>query len=82
MAGTREGGLKAAAKNREKNPNFYQEIGRKGGKNGHTGGFAYDPEKAKIAGHKGGMISSRAKKKPSLKKRRAMYKLGEFLGVN
>lgn len=59
MAGTRAGGLKAAQKNLERNPNFYREIGRKGGSNGHTGGFASNPELAKIAGAKGGRISKR-----------------------
>lgn len=40
MAGTREGGLKTAVKNLRKNPNFYKDIGSRGGKNGTTGGFA------------------------------------------
>lgn len=31
MSGTRTGGLKAAQKNLSSNPNFYAEIGRKGG---------------------------------------------------
>lgn len=31
MAGTREGGLKAAQTNRAHDPNFYREIGRIGG---------------------------------------------------
>lgn len=31
MAGTKIGGLKAAQKNLASNPNFYAEIGRKGG---------------------------------------------------
>lgn len=62
MAGTKAGGLKAAAKNIAKNPRFYEEIGRKGGKNGHTGGFAANPELARIAGAKGGRISRRRKK--------------------
>ena len=38
---------------------FYREIGAKGGRNGHTGGFASNPELAKIAGAKGGRISKR-----------------------
>ena len=59
MAGTREGGLKAAQKNLANNPNFYREIGRKGGSNGHTGGFASNPVLAKIAGAKCGRISKR-----------------------
>ena len=62
MAGTREGGLKAAATNKARHgKDFYVELGRKGGKNGHTGGFAANPELAKEAGRKGGKISRRGK---------------------
>lgn len=64
MSGTREGGLKACITNREKNcADFYERIGRKGGKAGHTGGFASNPELARIAGAKGGRISKRGKAK-------------------
>lgn len=66
MAGTKAGGRKAAATNKEKyGDNFYANIGRKGGKNGHTGGFAANPELAKRAGSIGGKKSKRgpAKKK-------------------
>lgn len=60
MAGTRAGGLKAAKTNRIKNgPDFYSRIGRKGGHNGHTGGFASNPDLARIAGRKGGLKSRR-----------------------
>ena len=60
MAGTKEGGRKASLTNRLKHgPDFYREIGRRGGQNGHTGGFAANPELAKIAGAKGGRISKR-----------------------
>lgn len=34
-------------------------IGSKGGQNGHTGGFAANPELARTAGAKGGRISRR-----------------------
>ena len=62
MAGNTEGGKKAAATNKEKyGKDFYAEIGRKGGRNGHTGGFAANPELARIAGRKGGRISKRGK---------------------
>lgn len=61
MAGTRIGGQRAAAKNLAKDPNFYAKIGAKGGKNGRTGGFAANPELARIAGAKGGRISRRKK---------------------
>ena len=60
MAGTKAGGLKAAATNKAKyGKEFYAMIGRKGGQNGHTGGFAANPALAKIAGAKGGRISRR-----------------------
>lgn len=61
MAGTKAGGMKAAAKNLAKDPNFYAKIGSKGGKNGRTGGFAANPELARQAGAKGGRISRRRK---------------------
>lgn len=64
MAGTKAGGLKAAAKNKEKHgSDFYARIGKKGGKNGTTGGFAANRELAKIAGQKGGLASRRGKAK-------------------
>ena len=60
MAGTKAGGAKAAATNKLKHgADFYQRIGAKGGRNGHTGGFASNPALAKIAGKKGGTISRR-----------------------
>ena len=62
MAGTKAGGVKAAAKNLQRDPDFYAKIGRKGGMNGHTGGFAANPELARIAGARGGRISRRTKK--------------------
>ena len=66
MSQTKAGALKAAQTNKIKyGHDFYAEIGRKGGRNGHTGGFAANPELAKIAGAKGGRKSKRgpAKKK-------------------
>ena len=70
MPGTIEGGRKAAATNKKKYGNeFYANIGRKGGRNGHTGGFASNKlgrdgltgaQRAKIAGAKGGHISKNA----------------------
>lgn len=60
MAGTLAGGKKAAATNMLRHgEDFYRRIGAKGGANGHTGGFAANPELAKIAGRKGGKISRR-----------------------
>jgi general stress protein YciG len=61
MAGTKEGGRKAAAKNLQRDPSFYAKIGKKGGMNGHTGGFAANPDLARVAGKKGGQISRRRK---------------------
>jgi uncharacterized protein len=62
MAGTKAGGLKAAAANKAKHgADFYARIGAKGGKNGNTGGFAANRELARIAGAKGGRISRRRK---------------------
>lgn len=61
MSGTLKGGKKAAATNKKLHgEDFYSRIGAKGGRNGHTGGFASNPELAKLAGKKGGSISSRA----------------------
>lgn len=64
MAGTKAGGLKAAATNKELyGEAFYARIGQKGGKVGGMKGFAVNPELAKIAGAKGGKISKRGKAK-------------------
>jgi len=63
MAGTKAGGIKAAATNKAKyGKDFYARIGAAGGRNGTTGGFAANPELARIAGAKGGRISRRTKK--------------------
>ena len=63
MPGTKEGGIKARNKNLANDPDFYAKIGSKGGKNGHTGGFAANPELAREAGRKGGAKSRRGKSK-------------------
>lgn len=64
MAGTIEGGKKAAKTNKELHgEDFYARIGAKGGKNGHTGGFAANRELASMAGKIGGQISKRGKAK-------------------
>lgn len=63
MAGTKAGGKKAAETNIKRHGrSFYADIGAKGGRNGHTGGFAANRELARIAGAKGGRISRRTKK--------------------
>lgn len=70
MSGTPTGGKLSAQKNLANNPNFYKEIGAKGGRNGTTGGFAANVEcgcaeitgihmKRKCAGIRGGRVSRR-----------------------
>lgn len=55
MAGTKAGGRKASLTNKAKyGEDFYERIG-------HTGGFASNPELARIAGAKGGRLSKRGK---------------------
>lgn len=56
MAGTKIGGLRAAAKNKELyGEDFYRKMGAIGGKKSKGGGFAANPELAREAGRKGGM---------------------------
>ena len=51
MVGTKIGGAKAAKTNKLRHgDDFYHNIGKKGGQNGHTGGFASNPALARIAG--------------------------------
>ena len=60
MAGTKAGGLKAVRTTLKKHGNdFYARIGAMGGRNGHTGGFAANSALARVAGRKGGRISTR-----------------------
>ena len=60
MTGTKAGGLKAAATNLKKyGKDFYKINGAKGGRNGHTGGFASNPALAVVAGGRGGKNSRR-----------------------
>lgn len=62
MAGTRSGGQKAAATNKQRyGMNFYEQIGRKGGAISSGGGFAKNRELAVEAGRKGGKASRRTK---------------------
>lgn len=63
--GNRRGGQKAAATNKERHgQDFYVEIGRKGGQKSRGGGFAANPELARIAGRKGGMKSRGGGRQP------------------
>lgn len=62
MAGTKAGGQKAAAKNKALHgKDFYARIGRVGGQNGITGGFAANRDLAREAGRLGGTRSRRGK---------------------
>lgn len=73
MAGTKEGGRAAAATNKARyGSDFYINIGAKGGKKGHTGGFyatvckgcKFDPTEHRLAlcaGSKGGTTSRRSR---------------------
>jgi general stress protein YciG len=62
MAGTKAGGIKAAATNKQRyGAQFYESIGRNGGKISRGGGFAADPKLAREAGRKGGKASRRRK---------------------
>ena len=64
MAQTKEGAAKAMTAIRERHgDDFFKRIGAKGGRNGNTGGFAANPELARIAGAKSGKISRRGKAK-------------------
>lgn len=67
MAGNMEGGRKAAQTNKRKyGENWYREIGAKGGRNGHTGGFYVNRALARVAGAKGGRISKRGRARKDL----------------
>lgn len=58
MSATKEGGVKAAATNKQKyGEDFYKKIGTLGGKKSRGGGFAANPELAREAGRKGGLKS-------------------------
>lgn len=67
MAGNKEGGKEAARTTKKLyGKDFYSVIGKKGGAGGHTGGFYRDPERARIIGAVGGLVSRtpNAKTKP------------------
>lgn len=60
MAGTKEGGVKAAATNKQRyGVDFYRTIGAAGGKKSIGGGFSKNRELARLAGQKGGQASRR-----------------------
>lgn len=67
MSGTKEGGKKAIATIYKKyGKNFFSEIGKEGGRKGHTGGFYANRELARTAGAKGGRISRRGPAKKTI----------------
>lgn len=60
MAGTKAGGIAAAAKTKKLYGNdFYKRIGSKGGKLSTTGGYYKRPDLARKNGAIGGSISRR-----------------------
>ena len=64
MSGSMVGGRKAAKTNKERHgDDFYAKIGAIGGKKCVTKGFGTNPELAREAGRKGGLISKRGAKK-------------------
>lgn len=66
MAGTRNGGFRAAQTNKTRHgADFYARIGRAGGQKSRGGGFAANRELARKAGALGGAKSRRGKAKKS-----------------
>ena len=78
MAGTKAGGKKCAETNKSRyGKDWYARIGAKGGRNGHTGGFAsMTPEQVRAAGRKGGLTSSKA---PTLSLEERRKEIAELL---
>lgn len=67
MSGTKQGAQKAKATILAKyGGDYFVEMGRIGGKLGHTGGFYADRELARRAGAIGGAKSKRGKKVPTV----------------
>lgn len=61
MAGTREGGKRAAETNKKRyGDTFYRTIGKKGGATSVGGGFSKNRDLAREAGAKGGKASRRS----------------------
>ena len=78
MSGTIAGGRKAAKTNKELHgKDFYKRIGSKGGRNGHTGGFASNHELAREAGRIGGLLSRRTGVKNGQGKVKVYYESAE-----
>ncbi|MEX0748405.1 MAG: hypothetical protein WD467_01175 [Candidatus Saccharimonadales bacterium] len=64
MAGTKNGGVRAAQTNKQRHgADFYARIGQAGGRISRGGGFAANRELARKAGALGGKRSRRGKAK-------------------
>ena len=62
MPGTPKGGTKAAQTNKKRyGKEFYVRIGAMGGTKSRGGGFAANPELARVAGRIGGLKSRKTK---------------------
>ena len=67
MPGTTSGGKKAKETNYERHGHdFYKHIGRLGGLKSRGGGFAANPELARVAGRRGGLSKPFTKKEMEL----------------
>jgi general stress protein YciG len=69
MSGTAAGGLKARETNKERyGTDFYKVQGKKGGSTStkKPKGFAANPERARLAGKKGGAVSRRGSRKKAV----------------
>lgn len=78
MPGTKAGAAKAMKTIKKKyGDDFFSQIGREGGRNGHTGGFYANRELARKAGAKGGKISRRGPAKKNVEKKPIEKKVEE-----
>ena len=69
MPGNKQGGSAAAHTNKARyGEDFYRKIGAKGGVKGKTGGFFANRKLARLAGLKGGLISSRRRNQTAQEK--------------
>lgn len=84
MAGTKEGGKKAAITNRQRyGIDFYRQIGHKGGTISQGGGFAQVPGLASEAGRRGAIASHISKElAKAARQQREIHKLSESAGTN
>lgn len=67
MAGTKQGGKRAAARNKQLyGAGFFRQIGAAGGRKSRGGGYAFDHERAVYWGKIGGKVSRKGKKQDNL----------------